>query len=598
VGGVWSGPTTGLFRWCVVSVLLIAATASIQAALASDADRAALVHAEEPFLGEVSERTFRWFWEETPPTNGLTPDRSPPPSFSSIAAVGFALTSYGIGVERGYITREQAIARVLATLEFFYDAPQGDSARDDSGHRGFFYHFLSLDTGLRYRECELSTIDTALLMMGVLFCQSYFDRDTDEEARIRELADALYLRVEWDWARERPPLLAMGWHPEPGTGFGSADYKGYNEAMFLYVLALGSPTHPIPAEAWDAFTSTYLWADFHGYEHANFGPLFGHQYAHCWIDFRGIQDAYMRDRGIDYFENSRRATYAQRAYAIANPGRWQGYGPEIWGLTACDGPAGVALAIGGEARRFWSYFARGAGADGVHDDGTIAPTAAGGSIAFAPEIAIPALKAMRERYGDAVFTAHGFVDAFNPTFTDPEAQLLHGRVVPGLGWFDDQHLGIDQGPILIMIENLRSGFVWEVMRRHPHLVRGLQRAGFRGGWLDAGVGAEADSNNAGRPRSVSLDARSSKLDGGLRTPSAEPYGSAILAAGPRSARPGVVGTPTSTFAGRAVSEGGWQPPAFALGAPAWLYSAGAPKPEGRRRLAAVGEAASLHDPDR
>ena len=217
----------------------------------------------------------------------------------------------------------------------------------------------------------------------------------------------------------------------------------------------------------------------------NFAPLFGHQYSHCWIDFRGIQDAYMRGRGVDYFENSRRATYAQRAYAMANPGRWTGYGETIWGLTACDGPADVTRAVNGERRQFRTYAARGAGADYILDDGTLAPTAAGGSIAFAPEIAIPALKAMRERYGEAIYTRHGFLDAFNPTFTFTDVKLQHGRIVPGLGWFDTQHLGIDQGPILMMLENHRSELVWSVMRRNPHIVRGLRRAGFTGGWLDA-----------------------------------------------------------------------------------------------------------------
>jgi hypothetical protein len=279
----------------------------------------------------------------------------------------------------------------------------------------------------------------------------------------------------------------MGWHPEPGRGFIPHDYRGYNEAMFLYVLALGSPTHPVEPAAWAAYTSTYRWADFYGQEHVNFAPLFGHQYSHAWIDFRGIRDAFMREKGIDYFENSRRATLSQRAYAIANPMGWKGYGPDMWGLTACDGPEDTVLVIDGRPRQFWTYRARGAAADEVQDDGTLAPTAAGGSIPFAPEIAVPALMEMRRRYGENLFTRYGFLDSFNPTLTEPML-LQHGRIVPGVGWFDGDYLGIDQGPIVLMIENHRSGLVWRLMRDNPYIVRGLCRAGFTGGWLEGRCG--------------------------------------------------------------------------------------------------------------
>ena len=439
---------------------------------------------DEVFLEDLSRRTFDWFWDTTNPANGLAPDRGPGESFASVAAVGFALSAYPIGVERGYITRAQAVERVRTTLRFFADAPQGDAATGMTGHRGFFYHFLDMEHGRRFAKVELSTIDTALLLGGALFCQSYFNRAEPADGEIRELAEKLYRRVEWDWAVLRLDLICMGWHPE--DGFIGADYHGYDEAMLLYLLALGSPTHPIKPESWTAFTKGYKWATFHGQEHLNFAPLFGHQYSHAWVDFRGIQDPYMRGKSIDYFENSRRATYAQRAYAIANPGGWKDYGADIWGLTACDGPADVTKRFGGKDRLFRTYSARGAGADYINDDGTIAPTAAGGSIAFAPEIVIPALKAMRARYGDALYTPHGFVDAFNPSFTFTDVKLQHGRIVPGLGWFDTQHLGIDQGPILLMLENHRTGLIWDTMRRNPHVVRGLRRAGFSGGWLGAG----------------------------------------------------------------------------------------------------------------
>jgi hypothetical protein len=272
----------------------------------------------------------------------------------------------------------------------------------------------------------------------------------------------------------------MGWHPE--SGFIAHDYDGYNEAMFLYVLALGSPTHPLPPQSWQEFTSTYMWAEFYGQPHVNFAPLFGHQYSHVWIDFRGIQDAYMRGRGIDYFENSRRATLAQRSYAVHNPNSWAGYGANIWGLTASDGPGTFTATIGGRARSFQGYWARGASADAVLDDGTIAPTAVGGSVPFAPEITIPALRAMRDGTAGNLYAQYGFKDAFNLTLTEP-GLAQKGTTVPGVGWFDVDYLGIDQGPILLMIENYRTGLVWNLMRESPYIIVGLCRAGFTGGWL-------------------------------------------------------------------------------------------------------------------
>jgi hypothetical protein len=435
----------------------------------------------DPFLEDLQRRTFDFFWETTNPANGLVPDRWPTPSFSSIAAVGFGLTAYPVGVERGYISREEARDRTLATLRFLWTAPQGPQPADVAGHRGFFYHFLDMETGLRHQTTELSSIDTALLMLGVLCAQVYFDGAEPEEAEIRALADSLYRRVEWTWMQPRAPLIAMAWRPE--RGLSPHDYRGYNEAMLLYVLALGSPTHPIDESAWQAFTSTYEWADFYGQEHVNFAPLFGHQYSHVWIDFRGIQDAYMRERGIDYFENSRRATLAQRAYAIDNPMGWKGYGEEGWGLTASDGPLGATLEVNGEERTFRRYWARGAAAGDIRDDGTLAPTAAGGSIPFAPEVAIPALRAMRDRYGEHLYQRYGFLDSFNPTLGDVEFTPERGTRVPGVGWFNPDYLGIDQGAIVLMLENYRSGFVWELMKRSPYVVRGLCRAGFTGGWL-------------------------------------------------------------------------------------------------------------------
>lgn len=434
------------------------------------------------FLDTLQQRTFAWFWERSDPRTGLTPDRWPTRSFSSIAAVGFALTAYPVGVERGYVTRAAAADRVLNTLRFFYTAPQGAQGANVSGYKGFFYHFLDMETGYRFEQVELSTIDSSLLLGGVLFCQSYFTDSTTTESAIRAYADSLYLRVDWQWAQRNGQRVSMGWRPE--NGWIPADWHGYNEGMIVYILALGSPTHPLEAASWDEWTRSYRWAEYYGQPHVNFAPLFGHQYSHVWIDFRGIQDAYMRAKGIDYFENSRRATYAQRSYAAHNPNGWRDYSANVWGLTAGDGPFDTTFVVAGRPRTFFSYTARGAAATEVRDDGTLGATALGGSIPFAPEITIPALVAMRERYGENVFSAYGFIDSFNPTL-DIAVTPRYGHIVRGTGWVATDYLGIDQGPIVAMIENYRSDLIWRTMRKNPYVVAGLKRAGFTGGWLSS-----------------------------------------------------------------------------------------------------------------
>jgi hypothetical protein len=438
----------------------------------------------QALIDTLERRTFDFFWERTDPATGLTPDRWPTPSFSSIAAVGYALTAYPVGVDRGFISRSDAVNRTLTTLRWFWQAPQGPAATGMSGYQGFFYHFLEMPGGARFKDVELSTVDTGLLLMGALFCREYYDGADAAEAEIRGLADSLYRRVNWVWAQPTPPGVNMGWKPELGNGgYLELDWMGYNEAMLVYLLAMGSPTHAVDSTAWAKWTATYQWGTFQGQAHLSFAPLFGHQFTHVWIDFRGIQDEFMRSHGIDYFENSRRATISQRLYAIANPHNWADYGENIWGLSASDGPADVTLDYRGTPRQFHTYAARGASFNEVRDDGTIAPTAAASSIAFAPEIVIPALVAMRERYGDDLFSRYGFLDAFNPSFQFPDA-VKEGRVVPGKGWFDVDYLGLDQGPIVAMIANYRSDFVWKYMRKSPYIIAGLRKAGFKGGWLD------------------------------------------------------------------------------------------------------------------
>lgn len=422
-------------------------------------------------LDDLQRRTFNFFWEQADATNYQILDRYPSRTFSSIASTGFGLSSYIVGVERGFVSREEAATRVLNTLQTLYDLPQGPETKGVSGYKGFFYHFLTLDEALRFQQVELSTIDTGLLMAGVLSAMSYFDGENETEQQIRELADALYRRVEWDWAMNDKGTMSMGWHPE--RGFLDASWQGYNEAMILLVLAMGSPTHPIPADSWQNWSSTYQWGEYYDQEHVNFGPLFGHQYSHMFIDFRGIQDDFMREKGIDYFENSRRATYANRAYCIANPSDYKGYSESVWGLTACDGPGNENKSNPNIS--FYTYRARGAAQWHVVDDGTITPTAAGGSIPFAPEICLPALDEMHRLYGDNLYGEYGFKDAFNLTIEYNDGTQ---------GWFDTDYIGIDQGPILIQLENYRSELLWNVMKKNPYIVAGLRKAGFGGGWLD------------------------------------------------------------------------------------------------------------------
>ena len=436
-------------RWLLLAALLVSCTT--------------VRTNDDALLDDVERRTFHFFWDLADPQTLLIPDRAPTPSFSSIAAVGFGLTAYGIGAERGYVTRAQAAERVLATLKSLL-------ANKEATQNGFYYHFLDMHTGRRFEKVELSTIDSTLLFAGALFCQSYFDRDDPTEKAIRDAAEELYARADWRWAQPRPPAVAMGWYPEKGMH--DWDWRGYNEAMILYILALGSPTHPIDPAAWAEYTKSYKWGTFYGQSHLLFAPLFGHQYSHVWIDFRGIKDDSMRAHGIDYFENSRRATLAQHAYAVDNPQKWREYGDTIWGLSACDGPM--------DEGPYHSYWARGATEGDIRDDGTIAPTAAASSIAFTPELSIAAMRAMSKR---AVYGRYGFLDAFNPTLRTTE-KLKHGRIDPNEGWIDVDYLGIDEGPIIAMIENHRSGLVWKMMRKNPHVVQGLKRAGFIGGWLE------------------------------------------------------------------------------------------------------------------
>jgi len=429
----------------------------------------------DAFLDSLKRSTFLYFRELAGQDNGLIPDRGPnPKAFCSIAATGFGLTALLVGIKNGYITRQEAALQVLKTLRFFNGSKQDSLDRKSAtGFKGFYYHFLDMKTGTRFKDVELSTIDTGLLMMGILSCETYFDGKDPLEHAIRALALKLYSRVNWRWAVRRGNLISMGWKPE--HGFLSSDYKGYDEASFLYVLGLGSPSYSLPKASWTAFTSTNRWGRFQNQEMINFGPLFGHQYTQCWLDLRSLKDDYIRAKGIDYFENSRRATYANRAYCINNPLKRKGFSALIWGLTACDGPGDETHTENSRQIKYMGYSARGAALGYLVDDGTIAPTAAGGSVAFAPEICLPSLKAIKAKYESRVYGRYGFVDAFNPGFTFHRTN----------GWFDPEYLGIDEGPIVLMSENYQTRFIWNLMRKNSHVRLGLKRAGFTGGYLDS-----------------------------------------------------------------------------------------------------------------
>ncbi len=420
-------------------------------------------------LARLQQDTFGYFLNETNRANGMVPDNTRPGAHASIAAIGFGLTAYVIGVERGFVTRGEATERTLTTLRFFWNSAQGEEP-DATGYRGFYYHFLHMDTGRRAWECELSTIDSAFLLAGMLSAAEYFDRATREEREIRTLAEALYRRADWAWAQNGGDTVTHGWRPE--TGFIQHRWEGYSEALILYVLGLASPTYPLSADSYPAWTRTYRWTTLYGQAFLYAGPLFIHQLSHLWIDFRGIQDEVMRARGIDYFENSRRATYVQQQYAIHNPLGYRGYNEHCWGITASDGPGPASRTVDGIERYFEDYTARGV-PDGP-DDGTIAPWAAVASLPFAPEIVLPALQHFNDAYPEMT-SVYGFKCSFNPTFT--------GGASLGKGWISKGYYGLDQGPIVMMIDNYRTGFLWRLMGRCRWIREGLHRAGFAGGWL-------------------------------------------------------------------------------------------------------------------
>jgi hypothetical protein len=420
-------------------------------------------------LDSIQQGAFGYFQHETNAVNGLVLDKTSPDWPASIAAVGLGLAVYPVGVERGFVTRTEAAERTLTALRFFWRSRQGPEP-DTTGHKGFYYHFLDMRSGARAWQCELSTVDSALLLAGMLTSAEYFDRNTPSEHEIRDLAERLYARVDWQWAQNGGLTVTHGWKPE--SGFLPYRWEGYDEALLVYLLGLGSPTHPLPPESYRAWASTYEWKTIYDIQYLYAGPFFTHQLSHVWVDFRGIQDEFMREHGIDYFENSRRATIVQQQYGIRNPGGFAHYGELCWGITASDGPGDFTRKIDGIQRRFFDYLAR--AVPYGPDDGTIAPWAVVASLPFAPENVLPTI-ADFTRYHRAGDHRYGFKATFNPTFPDPGA-------LPN-GWVSPWHFGINEGPIVIMIENYRSGLLWQLVRGCRYLVAGLRAAGFTGGWL-------------------------------------------------------------------------------------------------------------------
>jgi hypothetical protein len=413
-------------------------------------------------LAELRRVNFKYFLDQWNDRTGLIADKTESGSPASIAAVGLGLSAYIVGVERNLFSRSEAVQRTLKVLRFFHASPQGPE-QNATGYKGFYYHFIDMETGRRAWKCELSTIDTAILIAGVLTAASYFSRADAEETELRKLADSLYGRVDWKWALNGKTTMTHGC-----------------EAHILYVLAMGSPTFPIHADGYHEWASTFEWKEFYGVAHLYAGPLFIHQLSQMWLDCRGIKDEMNRKVGIDYFENSRRATYLQRQYGIENPHGFAHYSKHGWGLTASDGPGPAVLTLDGTTREFFGYVARGAPLG--PDDGTISPWAVAASLPFAPEIVVETLHHAIERLDLKQRSPYGFDASFNPTYPEKSRN-------PN-GWVSPWIFGLNQGPIILMIENHASELIWRTVRKCPPIVEGLRRAGFRGGWIESNIPTE------------------------------------------------------------------------------------------------------------
>lgn len=393
---------------------------------------------DEALLDLISRKAFDYFTAEKHPVSGLVSDRAPNfkrsagTAFASIAGTGFGLTALGVGVHRGWIDRESAASSVGRTLDFFLHQAQQE--------KGFFYHFMDPKTGKRSGKSELSPIDTALFLAGALFAAEYF-----EDPEIRSMAEEIYRRVQWPWMLNGGKTLSLAWTPE--EGFNKRRWDHYDESMILYLLAIGSQSHPLPPSVWGEIARPA--GSYAGHRLIQMPPLFTHQYSHIWIDFRNKNDGH-----ADYFLNSVRATLANREFCIRQASKFSTYGPNSWGLTASDGPFG--------------YRAYGAPPGWAAHDGTLAPTACGASIVFTPKESMACLRHFYEKIGAPLWGTYGFSDAFNLD----------------RGWFAEDVLAIDQGALLLMIENYRSGLIWETMKKNRELSSAMEKAGFREGTFE------------------------------------------------------------------------------------------------------------------
>ena len=404
--------------------------------LAAAPKSAALSKADEAFLDDFEKRACLFFWEQASPTTGqvldrarndLAPGARDPRRMASIASTGFGLTALCIADRRGYLPHQEIVDRVTRTLDWHLNHFPHE--------HGFFYHFTDLDTGAPFAGTELSSIDTALLLCGVLTARTYF-----KDAKIHELASKIYERVDWPWMLNGGNTFSMGWHPK--EGFLDARWEHYCELMMIYLLAIGSPTHPVPAETWHAFKRPTI--EYAGIKYISGNdPIFTHQYSQAWFDFRGKHDRY-----ADYFENSVKATRAHKAFCLSMP-KW--YSEDYWGISASDYQGGYT-AWGGPPLQ-------------GPVDGTVVPNAAAGSLAFLPGDCLHVLRAMQSKYGKQAWGRYGFIDAFHPA----------------ANWYDPDVLGIDQGISLIMAENLRTGMVWDLFMQNPEAANAMKKAGFVNG---------------------------------------------------------------------------------------------------------------------
>ena len=392
----------------------------------------ALKPEDDAFLNDLEHANFLFFWEQAHPETGLIKDRcnvraQDTSTVASIASTGFGLTAICIAEKRGFVSRAEARLRVIQALSFIWHKLPT--------HRGFFFHFADMNTGERVWDSEASSVDTAILLCGILTCKQHFkDRD------ISQLAQAIFDRVEWTWLSEDTGLLAQGWTPE--FGFLPSRWDLYSELMMMYLLGLGSATHPLPTEAWHAWKRTTF--EYDGLRYVgSFAPLFVHQYSQAWFDFRDKKDEY-----ADYFQNSIIATDVHRRFCLELNTQFPDYSNALWGITASDSAKG--------------YVVWGGPPEMGPIDGTIVPAAAGGSLPFLPEATMRVLRTIHDHYPNA-WCKYGFVDAFNP-LTD---------------WYDTDVIGIDTGITMLMAENARTGFVWETFMKNAEAQRGMQRAGFK-----------------------------------------------------------------------------------------------------------------------